>query len=51
MWHVTYAQINQGDSRLLVVMNQIGTLIFNISFDHNLCFKYSNEPYEPILDI
>jgi hypothetical protein len=38
MWHATYAQGNQGDSRLLVV-------------DHNLCFKCPNESCEPILDI
>jgi hypothetical protein len=51
MWHVNYAQVNQGDSWLLVVKSQIDTLILGLSFDHNLCFKYSNDSYEPILDI
>jgi hypothetical protein len=51
MWHATYAQVNQGDSRLLMVKSQIDTLIFGLSFGHNLYFKYSNESYELILDI
>jgi hypothetical protein len=51
MWHVIYAQVNQGDSQLLMVKSQIDTLILGLSFDHNLCFKYSNDSYEPILDI
>jgi hypothetical protein len=34
-----------------VVGNQIGNLIPNPSFGHNLCFKCSNESCEPILDI
>jgi hypothetical protein len=44
-------QLNWGDSRLLLVENQIGSLIFGISFGHNLCFKYPNGSCEPILDI
>jgi len=31
--------------------NQIAILIPDPSFGHNLCFKYSNESCEPILDI
>jgi len=34
-----------------MVKNQIGTLIIDFSFGHNLCIKYSNESYKPILDI
>jgi len=49
VWHATYMQGNQGDSRLLVVKSQIGNLIPNPSFGHNLCFNYSNESCEPIL--
>ncbi len=51
MWHITYTQENQSDFRLLVVKSQIGGLIPNPSFGHNLCFKYPNGSYEPILDI
>jgi hypothetical protein len=51
MWHVTYAQVNHGDSQLLMVKRQIDTLILDLSFDHNLCFKYSNDSYELILNI
>jgi hypothetical protein len=51
MWHTTCTQLNQGDSWLLMVENQIGNLIFDLSFDHNLCFKYSNGTCEPISDI
>jgi len=40
MWHATYTQVNQGDYQLLVVNNQIGSLIPNLFFYHNLCFKY-----------
>jgi hypothetical protein len=39
MCHATYKQVNQGDSWLLVVKNQIANLTFNPSFGHNLCFK------------
>jgi hypothetical protein len=34
-----------------MVESQIGTLIPNLSFGHNLCFDYPNESCEPILDI
>jgi hypothetical protein len=51
MWHATYMQINQGDSWLLMVGSQINTLIPNLFFGHMLCFKYSNESHEPILNI
>ncbi len=39
MWHTTCTQVNQGDSLLLVVGNQIGNLILNPSFGHNLCLN------------
>ncbi len=42
---------NWGDSWLLVVGRQIGDLISNLSFGHNLCFKCPNRPCKPILDI
>jgi hypothetical protein len=42
MWHTTFTQINQGDSRVLVVESQIGNLTPSLSFGHNLCFKYEN---------
>ncbi len=51
MWHVTCMHIIQGDSWLLAVGNQIGTLIPSLSFGHNLCYKYSNGSCEPILEI
>jgi len=51
MWQATYTQVNEGDSWLLLVENQIGNLTSDPSFDHNLCFKYSNGTWEPILDI
>jgi hypothetical protein len=51
MWHDTYTQRNQGDSRLLVVGSQIGNLIHVRSFGHNLCFKYPNWSHKPISDI
>jgi len=47
MWHATCAR----DSRLLVVRNQIGNLTHDVSFGHNLCFKYSNGSCECTLDI
>ncbi len=51
MWHFTYKQGNQGNSRLLIEGNQIDNLTFGPSFDHNLCFKYRNGSCEPILDM
>jgi len=49
--HATCMRENQGDSQLLMVKSQIGNLTHNPFFGHNLCFKYSNWSYEPILDI
>jgi hypothetical protein len=51
MWHATYTQVNEGDSWLLMVKNQISTFTPDFSFGHNLCFKYSNGSCEHILDI
>jgi hypothetical protein len=51
MWHATYTQVKQGNSRLLVVGSQIGNLTFDLSFGHKLCFKYSNGSCKPISDI
>ncbi len=51
MWHVVCSQVNRVDSRLLVVRSQIANLTPGLSFAHNLCFRCSNEPCEPILDI
>jgi hypothetical protein len=42
IWHATCTQINQGNSGLLVIGSQIGSLTSNPSFGHNLCFKYPN---------
>jgi len=51
MLHATYTQGNRGDSWLLVVRSQTGSLTLGPSFGHNLCFRYPNEQCEPILDI
>jgi hypothetical protein len=51
MWHATCTHINRGDSWLLVVGSQIGSLIPNLSFGHNLCFRYPNGSCEPISNI
>jgi hypothetical protein len=51
MWPATYTQVNQSDSRLLVVRNQISTLTPGFSFGHNLCFKFSNGSCKLILNI
>ncbi len=52
MWHATCTQlVNQDDSWLLVIKNQIGTLIPNLSFGNNLFFNYSNESCELSFDI
>jgi hypothetical protein len=51
MWQATCTQKIQSDSWLLVVKNQIGTLIPSPSIGHNVCYKYSNGSWEPILDI
>jgi len=34
-----------------MVESQIANLILDLSFGHNLCFKYPNGLYNPILDI
>jgi len=34
-----------------MVGSQINILITDLSFGHNLCYKYSNGLYKPILDI
>jgi hypothetical protein len=39
------------DSRLFVLGSQTGSSTPGPSFGHNLCFRCSNEPSEPILDI
>jgi len=44
-------QVNQGDSQPLRVGSQIGNLTLDPSFGHNLCFKYPNGSWEPILHI
>jgi hypothetical protein len=51
MSHIVYKQGNQGNSWLLVVGSQIGNLIPDPSFGHNLCFRYPNGSYMPILII
>jgi hypothetical protein len=51
MWHTTCMHVNQSDPWLLMVGNQVDTLIPNPSFEHNLCFKYLNESCKFILDI
>jgi hypothetical protein len=51
MWKTTYKHVNQNNYWLLVVGSQIGTLTLGPSFGHNLCYKYSNGSYEPILNI
>jgi hypothetical protein len=51
MWHTTWKQVNWGDSWLLVVGSQIGSLTPDPSFGNNLCFKYPNGSCEPIWDI
>jgi hypothetical protein len=51
VWHATCTKENQGDSQLLMVGSQIDKLTTNLSFGHNLCFKYPNGSCEPILDI
>jgi hypothetical protein len=51
MLHAIYMQVNHDNSQLLMVGNQIGSLTFSLSFNHNLCFKYSNGMCKPILNI
>jgi hypothetical protein len=51
MWHATYKQLFQSDSWLLMGRSQIGTLTSDLSFEYNLCFKYSNGSCKLILNI
>jgi hypothetical protein len=51
VWHVTCTQGNQGDSWLLMLDSQIGNLIFDPSFGHNLCLNDPNESCKRILNI
>jgi hypothetical protein len=51
IWHTTCMQVNQNDSWLLMVRNQIGSLTPSPSFGHNLCFNYPNGSCESILNI
>jgi hypothetical protein len=51
MWHASCMNVTQGDSWLLMVDNQINILTPSLSFDHNLCCKYSNGSCKPILNI
>jgi hypothetical protein len=49
--HSFYTPGGRFDSRLFVVGNQIANLSPGLSFDHNLCYKCLNGPYEAIFDI
>jgi len=51
MLHPTFTQGNWGDSWLLMLGSQIGNLIPDPSFGHNLCLKCPNGSCEPILNI
>jgi hypothetical protein len=51
MSHAICTQKNRVDSPLLVVKNRIANLTPDPFFGHNLCFRYSNGRWEPILDI
>jgi len=51
MWHATFMQGNQGDSRLLMVKSQFGNLTPGLSFGHNLCFQCPHGSCKPILYI
>jgi hypothetical protein len=51
MWHATYTHVFQGNFWFLMVGSQIDNLIFSPSFGHKLCFKYSNESCNLILNI
>jgi len=37
MWHVTCTQVNQGESRLLMVENEVDSLTPNLFFDNMKC--------------
>jgi len=49
--HFTWTHRNQVDSWFLVVGSQTANLIPGLSFDHSLCYRYSNGSCEAILDI
>jgi hypothetical protein len=51
MLQALYNQVNWVDSQLFLAESQIGSLILNPSFGHNLCFRCPNEQCKPILDI
>jgi hypothetical protein len=51
MWHAVCTLGNRVNFLLLMVGSQIASLILDLSFDHNLCFRCPNESCEPILDI
>ncbi len=51
MSHSRIGHREEVDSRLFVVGSQTGNSTPGLSFGHNLCFRCSNEPSEPILDI
>jgi hypothetical protein len=51
MWHASYTHVFQDNYQLLMVGNQIGTSTLDPFFGHNLCFKYSNGSWKPILNI
>jgi hypothetical protein len=51
MWHATFTHVIHGNFIFLVVENQINTLTPSFFVCHNLCCKYSNGSWEPILDI
>jgi hypothetical protein len=51
MLHVACTQVNQVNSRLLVVGSQTINLTHDLSFGHNLYFRCSNGRCEPNLDI
>jgi len=51
MSHTVCRQVNRVDPWLFSVGSQIDNLTSDPSFGHNLCFRCSNEQYEPILNI
>ncbi len=51
MWNTTSTQWNWSDSRHLMIRSQINNLTLDLSFGHNLCFKYPNGPCKTILNI
>jgi hypothetical protein len=51
IWDAMWTHLIQGDFWLLVIGSEIDNLTTSPYFGHNLCCKYSNGPWEPILDI